>query len=251
MNLKKDKLDIRTLIKRLHRLGINDISEDALQKWAYHGLIPRSEPVEKYRGPGHSTEYPEQTVEEAAAVWYIRKALGERNTPWKDVKRARHVAKEYHKALMTDFDACNKFWRSDVSPTPSPIALSLSEESQQHFVHEDGTGVGTYTHSYDLHPLIVLWICTVEKVKYIRKEKGGRHNILIDTPVRVSFDWAATEGGLQFRGTHAEKAKQDTVTIHGYTPDTREGYEFERIYYPEYLPISSKRDKIIEGKFDL
>ena len=113
------------------------------------------------------------------------------------------------------------WWRSlldDRSVGP----LKVIEEVQQHFVHEDDTGAGTYAHSYDLHPLIILWICAVEKVRYIKKE-GTRHDIRIDTPVRVSFDWAATERGPQFRGTHIEEAEKDTITIHRYTPGTRGG----------------------------
>jgi|GEM_PF-5199389 len=199
-------MNIKTLIKKLNNLGINDISEDTLQDWASKGLIPHSKPVESSRSPGRPTEYPEHTVEEAAAVWYIKKMLGKRNILWEVIKLARSWAKDYHTALMTDLDECEKrFSRWDrglMIPPYSEEILSLSEEEQRRLVREDGTMWRAYIHSHELDPLIILWICAVEKV---------RHKCKIDTPVRVSFDWEATEQGLQFRGTHMERAEKDTI----------------------------------------
>ncbi len=159
-------MDVDAVIDNLRALGIT-IPAGTLRRWAAEGLISGPKRSQNPHGRGRLSDWPEASVEEAAACWALRHL----NTVWAvpsndNIKRVRSFA---HRLYET------------------PIGIMAGA------VKPDGTR-GMCFFSYELHPLIVLWATTVEK---------ARHGWPILRPARVTFEW--TIEGTPREGTFKKK----------------------------------------------
>lgn len=191
------------LQERLKKLGVA-ISERTLNSWREAGFLTGPKLIEKPRRsrgrpagkqdektPGPSYEWPPETLEEAAAVWALKNSDIYRRRPDPNtILRVKHKAKELHERYTVTLDLKDlpgDEYRKDVTPN----------------------GVtGTFFFSYDLHPLLVLWIAAVEKV---------RHNIPINENRLVTFCWVKEEvqgeTKLAFRGVELEESDENELKI--------------------------------------
>ncbi|MGZ4881897.1 MAG: hypothetical protein ACXV7G_12705 [Halobacteriota archaeon] len=191
------------LQRRLKHLGVN-IDERTFNNWRKEGFItgpeyipkrrrPRGRPSAKkdIKIPGPSFEWPIETSEEVAAVWALKEAKLYRTSPDpKTILRVKHKAKELHNLYTKNLNLSNlpgDEYRKDITP--------------------DGED-RTFFHSYDLQPLLVLWIVTTEKV---------RHNIPLQEKRLVTFHWVreTVEGRskLVFHGVTLEESSKDEMRL--------------------------------------
>lgn len=138
--------------------------------------------------------WPEKTVEDAAAVWVIRELKPDEFwTPPSTItlKRIKFEANNIYQKYRSDPESYKCFFRKQFDPEGN---------------------VGAYLISYDLNPFVVSWIATVEKV---RRKKS------IFEPAKVVFNWKyhlGYENGneslkLEFEDVTLEPSDYDTVTM--------------------------------------
>lgn len=176
-------MNIEEIITRLHTLGV-DIPPGTLRRWAAEGLISAPQRTQNPHGRGRLSDWPETTVEEAAACWALRHFNTRWATPTVDaIKRTRRLV---GKLRETPFDI---------------LKAGLKPDGNR----------AMFFFSYELHPLIVLWVTTVEK---------ARHGWPIQKPAQVTFAWTI-EGTPQagtlkhtLVGVTLEAADRDVLQIH-------------------------------------
>jgi hypothetical protein len=133
-------------------------------------------------GAGRFTDWPEEAVERAAVVYVLRHS----DTRW---------AKPTTQAIIETKKVVDKFYAiireceetSDVNLPDRLFSLLTWVETS------DGKR-GTMYASYDLHPLVVIWIATLEKI---------RNNKPLSERYKATFRWTRrsvkTESGEVFR----------------------------------------------------
>jgi len=183
-------MEFEELQVRLRQVGVV-VKDGTLRRWATTDLIDGPKRFSKQRRRGQFWDWPEQSVEDAAAVW----ALKNLDTYWANpnhdtIRRVKNKAKELHE-LYTRHLTLDKLqgdeYRKDVTPEGE---------------------TGTFVHSYDLHPLIILWIITVEKV---------RHKAAVEEKRLLTFCWMKQtvqgQAKLTFRGVKLEKSDQNELKL--------------------------------------
>jgi len=176
-------MNIEDITTRLHSLGV-DIPPGTLRRWAAEGLISPPQRTQNPHGRGRLSDWPEASVEEAAACWALRHFNTRWATPTVDaIKRTRRLV---GKLRDTPFDILKAGLKPDGSRA-------------------------MFFFSYELHPLIVLWVTAVEKAR------RGWH---IQKPAQVTFAWTI-EGTPQagtlkhtLVGVTLEAADRDVLQIH-------------------------------------
>lgn len=157
-------MEHKEFTKRLIKVGLTPkkLPRSTLRNWARDGLIPGPKAYSKEGERGRFRNWPEEAVEEAAAVWALRNLKLDRflSRPTSNmVKLVKLEAKAIHERFKTDVDFPEK-------------------------IHDRGFNLegkeGFYLKSYDLHAFIVTWIATIEKV---------RHNKSVIEPANVIFNW--------------------------------------------------------------
>lgn len=202
-------MNFQELQSRLNQLGIV-IKDKTLSRWATTKLItgPVRDPNPDRRGARWI--WPEEAVEDAAAVWALWHLETYRTRPSREtIERVKCEAKELHEKYTTSL-------RLDGLP---------SDEFRR--AYDTKGEKGTYLLSYGLHPLVILWTTTIEKV---------RHNVSIREHRKVTFDWAREtaqgEAKLTFRGVRLEESDSNDLDLFVYRAASKSGQEFERKYYP-------------------
>jgi len=162
-------MDNITLHKRLSALGIT-IPEGTLRRWAYEGILPRPGSLHKGKGGGSGrfSDWPEETVERAAVVYVLRHS----DTKW--AKPTAQAIIETKKVVDKFYDVIRESEEtSDVNILDRLSALLTWVEMS------DGKRGMMYA-SYDLHPLVVIWMATLEKI---------RNNKLLSEHYKATFHW--------------------------------------------------------------
>ncbi|MGZ7180457.1 MAG: hypothetical protein ACXVIB_06630 [Halobacteriota archaeon] len=151
-------MDMDAFQRRLAAFFLSDApAESTLRRWATYseGLIhpPRRYSKGAKGGRGRFSDWPEESVEDAAACWYIRQIKRPIKRPSiTALNEAKRLAK---RAYTTPFG--NPFW--------------LTEKPG----------------GFQLYPLVVRWICTVEKIRHKRPAE----------PVRVAFNWSTERARIR------------------------------------------------------
>jgi hypothetical protein len=175
-------MNIEEFTARLRKLGL-DIPAGTLRRWAAEGLISPPQRTQNPHGRGRLSNWPEATLEEAAACWAVRHFNTRWATPTTDaIRQTRQLAE---KIRETPFDVL----KAEIKP--------------------DGSR-GMFFFSYEMHPLVVLWVTAVEK---------ARQGWAIQKPALVTFDWTI-EGTPQagtlkvtLVGVTLEAADKDVLQI--------------------------------------
>jgi hypothetical protein len=183
-------MEFEELQVRLRQIDVV-VKDGTLRRWATTKLIAGPERFSKSGTQGQFWDWPEEAVEDAAAVW----ALKNLDTYWANpnhnaIRRVKHKAKELHelytKHLTLDKLAGDEY-RKDVTPKGE---------------------TGTFFHSYDLHPLLIIWITTIEKV---------RHKVAIKENRLVTFCWVKEkvqgETKLAFHGVKLGESDKNELKI--------------------------------------
>ncbi len=181
-------MNIEEFTDRLRRLGI-DVPAGTLRRWAAEGLITAPKRIQNPEGRGRLSDWPETSVEEAAACWAVRH-LTTRGAP-PTIETIRKVRLLSYTLYERPFDII----RGDVK--------------------SDGTR-SLYLFSSALHPLVINWAVTVEKV---------RRAWPVLKPARLTFRWTIEgrehEGTLKntLAGITLEQADRNSVSIHSERSD--------------------------------
>jgi hypothetical protein len=154
-----DHYEFTDLLKQIG-LTPKKLPRSTLRNWAREGLIPGPEAYSKEGEQGQYRKWPEEAVEEAAAVWALRNLNKDQSRPpAKMVKRVKFEAQRIHEMIKNDVNFIDAIY-------------------QRCF---DSTGTeGTYMKAYDLDPYIKLWIIAIEK---------ARHEQSIVEPATITFNW--------------------------------------------------------------
>ncbi len=158
-----------TLHERLSALEIT-IPEGTLRRWVHEGIIPgpKSKHKGKGGGAGRFSDWPEDTVERAAVVYVLRHS----DTKW--AKPTAHAILETKKVVDKFYDIIRQSEEtSDISIPDRLNALLTWVETP------DGKRGMMYA-NYDLHPLVVIWIATLEKI---------RNNKSLSEHYQATFHW--------------------------------------------------------------
>ncbi len=142
-------MNIESVTDKLRALGLM-IPAGTIRRWSAEGLIPPPLRVQNPDGRGWLSDWPEATVEEAAAVWAVRHLNTKVAAPTVD------VIKEVKRLVPQVYEAPWELRTWAVAP--------------------DGKR-GIYLGSAELHPHLLLWVITIEKV---------RRNWPIVKPARVT-----------------------------------------------------------------
>ncbi len=142
-------MNIESVKDKLRALGVT-IPTGTIRRWSAEGLIPPPLRVQNPDGRGWLSDWPEATVEEAAAVWAVRHLNTKVAAPTVD------VIKEVKRLVPQVYEAPWELRTWAVAP--------------------DGKR-GIYLGSAELHPHLLLWVITIEKV---------RRNWPIVKPARVT-----------------------------------------------------------------
>ncbi len=199
-------MDHEDLTKVLDEVGLGPkkLPRSTLRNWARDGLVPKPTPYSKPGKQGRYRNWKQETVEEAAAVWVIRNLPNDEfwsppsiNT----IKRIKHEANKVSEKLRSDPKSYKDVFRQQHDPKGDEFS---------------------YIISYDLHPFIVSWITTVEKVKK-RKSVHGPAKVIFDWNHHLIFENGDESSELKFDGVKLEPSNQNTVTLHvGYTREVQE-----------------------------
>jgi len=204
-------VDTDELVSRLRTILGIEIPKGTLRRWAFENLIPSSKPKGQKGTRGRFVSWPQDTVEQAVAVYVLRHT----KIPW---------AKTTREPLLAAKSVVDRFYAviSDFCETEIPNVLRKLDEllepvESSFFAAPEGKGYmyGGVT----LNPLIVTWITTLEKV---------RHNRPVFEPAKVVFNWnwhVVHEGGedllkMKYDGVSFEPSDGDTISRHrGHTPE--------------------------------
>lgn len=181
-------MNIEELSDKLRSLGIT-VPSGTLRRWAAEGLISAPKRIQNPEGRGRLSDWPEASVEEAAACWAVRH-LTTRGAPpsVETIREVRFLSRTLYER---------------------PFGIITGD------VRPDGTR-GLYLFSSALHPLVINWAVTVEKV---------RRAWPVLKPARLTFRW--TIEGRQHEGTFKatyvdaklEPSDRNTVSIHSERTD--------------------------------
>ena len=183
-------MNFREVQLRLNQLGVV-IKDGTLKRWATVKLIAGPVRDSQPGRRGARWIWPEEAIEDAAAVWalwHLETYLARHSR--ETIERVKYEAKELHQKYTDNL-------RLEGLP---------GDEFRKAY---DPKGVkGTYLLSYMLHPLVILWITSIEKV---------RHNVPIRQNRKVIFDWAKEtvhgEAKLTFYGVRLEESNSNEVAL--------------------------------------
>ena len=157
-----------TLIERLDQLGAEKISKSTIKRWAFDEMMITM-PVDKHGnkfkgGRQRATDWPEEALEEAAAVWAVRHN-----------ERGVQIAAEKAR-IIKNLALC--VWTGWPIYRTAPVCNSPPEDIPPQFASEGITGsagsdVISLFSGRDkkdkvrlLDDLVIKWIATVGKVRY-------------------------------------------------------------------------------------
>jgi hypothetical protein len=190
-----DTMNTKELVDKLQKILGVEVPKGTLRRWAHEGLIPSPQPIGRKGERGRFVSWPQETVEQAAAVYIVRKSsrlLWAKTT--KDVLLAtKDVVDRFYATINEFVETGDTNVLQKLDDLLKPVKSSL--------FRSDG-GTGCMIGGLALNPLVVTWIATMEK---IRNEKP------VYAHMRVCFHWnrhLVTEGGEE---TH--KLKYDGVTL--------------------------------------
>ncbi len=174
-------MNIVDVTDKLRTLGVT-IPAGTIRRWSAEGLLPAPQRVQNPAGRGRLSDWPDATVEEAAAVWALRHLNTKVAAPTVD------VIVQVKRLVSLVYDAPWELRTWAVAP--------------------DGKR-GIYLGSPALHPHLLLWVITVEKV---------RHYWPIVKPARVTMVWTrevAPDGtrAMRFEGITLAEADADGFRI--------------------------------------
>ncbi len=213
---------IKEIERRLRELGISqrELPMSTVRRWSAEGLLPR--PDTYYTsisgGPGKHALWPLETVEHAAAVYYLRHS----DVKWaKSSKENLLRAKQFVDEFYASVDKFNRVLAQYPSPRDEAASKKLMAAHSaidrvlkkvdvppnQYFPNG---ARGMMYGSYELHPLIVSWIVALEKI---------RHHYTLFKPARASFNWnrhavSDLETILRYDGVSVEPAEDNTLSRH-------------------------------------
>jgi hypothetical protein len=172
-------MDIKELIQRLKKLGINEssIPERTIKRWAF---IERSIPkptTAQLKGPGQTSDWSEEALEKVAAVWAVR-----HNEKGVRITKARlDIIKRLAELVCTGGYVIYRL--PPIVQSHRAIRAIPYEQIHLQFAHEgmhnpDGSGPishfpgDTEKQRADLlDALIVTWIATIAKVRWTRRQE--------------------------------------------------------------------------------
>ena len=174
-------MNIEAITQKLRALGVT-VPAGTIRRWSAEGLVPAPQRVQNPAGRGRLSDWPEATVEEAAAVWALRHLNTKVAAPTVDViTRVKRLVPQVYDAP----------W-----------------ELRAWAITPDGRR-GIYLASAELHPHLVLWVITLEKV---------RHGWPIVKPARLTVVWirGVNPDGtrlMRFEGMALEEADENGLRI--------------------------------------
>lgn len=159
-------LDIDELVARLQQLGIEDMPKNTLKRWAFTEKVVTQPTTPKLKGRGFKSNWRENAVEEAAAVWAIRNCgvMKPNTLTKKRIEIIRSVAAKLDDEPFAIY-------------TPTSMAGPLStkrfaaKDIEMKFLNEKCEGLDLFPGEEkedkvnNLNKLVVTWIATVEKVQ--------------------------------------------------------------------------------------
>ncbi|MGZ4848600.1 MAG: hypothetical protein ACXV3D_03000 [Halobacteriota archaeon] len=242
-------MDQKELHDGLLKLGAY-IPPSTLRRWASGGLIqppiryskPRSRRVgrpEKRRGieakakPGRFSYWPQESLEDAAAVWIMRnpfrpvKIKRKRGRPSKEAQESAQQDQFEEEEYGSDYER----GRANVTEDAIKRALQQARDLRMLLLTDCKAAAGRFRRylwpdgfssqasdkgkilTFDndrLYPLMVASIHAIEK---------ARHHILLDMPVSIEYEWVIREDGLSawkamyLRRTYSEEIELNILHL--------------------------------------
>ncbi|MGB7901435.1 MAG: hypothetical protein WCG09_03220 [Halobacteriota archaeon] len=193
-------MDSDELVDHLQKILDVEVPKGTLRRWAWQGLIPAPKPIGRKGERGRFVSWPLETVEQAAAVYVVRHTDVRWAKTTKDaLLAAKDVADHFYATI-------NKFVETGDTNTLLKLNHFLKPAKAPLFASDGGVG---WHGGFALHPLVVTWIATLEKI---------RHNQPVYEPMSVRFHWnyhLVIEGGQEIL-----KIRYDGVTLAPFVCDS-------------------------------
>ena len=119
-------MDIEKFRERLTNIGVS-VSAKTLRRWADDDLITNHREKVAKTGRGNTEDWPPEAVEEAAALWAVKRAAEKRLSP-KTIKEIRVVAQRVFFTPQARYE-----WSTDVDLSgPTPAYASVFEPGKRY-----------------------------------------------------------------------------------------------------------------------
>jgi len=167
-----------TLIERLNRLGVEKISKSTVKRWAFDEkmiTMPVDMHGNKYKGGRErATNWPEEALEEAAAVWAVRRNQRGARITVEMVKIIKNLAL----CVWTGWPIYRAAAVCKSPPEGVPYIDIQPQFASEGITGSVESGVISLFPGRDkkdkvrfLDDLVVTWIATVAKVRYARSQE--------------------------------------------------------------------------------
>ncbi|MGZ4881515.1 MAG: hypothetical protein ACXV7G_10700 [Halobacteriota archaeon] len=254
-------MELRQLADRLEQLTGEQIPESTIKNWAHtEKIIPT--PIGGGKGGrvrggiSRKADWPPESVEQAAAVWWVRETYRKRFGENKKLSKVRiNVIKR--EAARLDKEPFAIY-------TPPPVRGPLSlqhidpESIKMTFVNEDCSEVGLFPglnnaqRTACLNKLIVAWIAAREKVRAWASASMSATYVVEHYPELGHL----TPGEVDFSTIDPWKAdipcpwrldRKARITLHWWSqPSENKGMQFGKMAYPIQRTLSeSNHDEIV------
>jgi hypothetical protein len=213
-------MTINELLEQLKKLGINNpaIPEKTIKRWAFtEGIISKPTPAQA-KGRGQAADWPEEALEEVAAVWAVRHNE-------KGARITAEMAKIIKSCVRNVYCGWAVYKIPPVTRSPEGIVEIQYTDIDLQFAPE-GIHRPDGSDAIDLFPgsnkkdrvtflgdLIVKWIATVAKVRHTREQElwarqAGKSSYYVwpferGAVVTVGYRCTPLEGGRDQDGQRA------------------------------------------------
>ena len=181
-------LKLNEVLARLHQLGV-DVPQNTLKRWAYtEGTIPK--PIRNFKGGrANTTDWPEEVVTDAAAVWAVR--------------HSSHMRLSKERIDIIQRAATRVYSLGYAIYVIPPLGISLKEPSEipydqirLQFVSEDSKDLSLFPGSSNkekaatISSLVVTWLASRVKSRYtLTLDQGSLDTWPVTKPACVHFSW--------------------------------------------------------------
>ena len=164
-----------TLIERLNRLGVEKISKTTIKRWAFDEktiTMPVDKHGNKFKGGRErATNWPEEALEEAAAVWAVRYINADIERNGKRAQVTPEMIGVIKRAVAILYDCPFAVYTIPSIAGPLSSRQISPEKIKMKFVSEGFDGLDLFQSKCDLgsldclNSLVITWVAAIEKVR--------------------------------------------------------------------------------------
>lgn len=201
-------MDMDELVTQLEELVGVKVPSGTLRRWAYEGLIPGPEEEGKRGRRGRFCNWSREALEQAAVIYTLRHS----SVPWGDTKTkfllaAKQAVDKYYQSLADfcetrDRAAVTKAYLESQKKVSAPWLSFSGKSPTEGYMFGDAK----------LHPLIVTWIVTLEKMRH-GKPLAEPFEVVFTVDPQVVYIKSEITMNPTFEGVTLEPSNSDKFRV--------------------------------------